>query len=132
MKLITRDTDYALRAICFISKQKGRTVSVSELARELKIPRPFLRKILQVLTKRQVLISHKGIGGGFILGKPVGELYLVDLMRIFQGRFHLNECLLKKLVCPNAPTCILKHKIDNIEKYVVRQLKTITVGSLLG
>jgi len=131
VKLITRDTDYALRAICFIVKQKNKIVAVGELVKELKIPRPFLRKILQVLNKKGILVSYKGKGGGFSLAKPAEKIYLSDLMRIFQGRFQLNECLFKKVLCPNIRKCPLRKKMDKIEGYVIRELKPITIASLL-
>jgi Rrf2 family protein len=132
MKLITRDTDYALRAICFIIKNKKKVLPVSVLAKETGIPRPFLRKILQLLSRRGILLSHKGQDGGFSLARPVGKINLVDLIEAFQGPLHLNECFFKKLACPNIKDCILKQKIDRLEKYVVREIRSITVASLLG
>jgi len=131
MKLITRDTDYALRALCFIVKQKKEIVSVSELVKALKIPYPFLRKILQVLNKKGVLKSFKGQGGGFSLGTRPSRIFLVDLIEIFQGPLKLNECFFKKLSCPNIKTCSLKKKIDSIERYVISELKSIKISSLL-
>jgi len=131
MKLITRDTDYAVRAVCFIAKCKKKIISVSELVKELKIPRPFLRKILQVLNKKGILKSHKGQGGGFQLNVAANKIFLVDLIVIFQGPLKLNECFFKKLRCPNINSCSLRKKIEGIENYVVRELKTITINSLL-
>lgn len=131
MKLITRDTDYAIRAICFIARHKKERVSVVELVEELKIPRPFLRKLLQVLNKKGILKSYKGQGGGFILHKAPKEISLVQLMEIFQGPLTLNECFLKKMRCPNMKRCALRKRILNIENYVVRQLKGVTIASLL-
>jgi Rrf2 family protein len=131
MKLITRDTDYALRAVCYIAKCKKKTVSVSELVKELKIPRPFLRKGLQVLNKKGILKSYKGLGGGFQLARPAHKIFLVDLMGIFQGPFKLNECRFKKIICPNISKCTLRKKINVIERFVIRELRSISVGSLL-
>jgi len=131
MKLITRDTDYALRAICCIAKNKSKVTSATELVNELKIPRPFLRKILQLLNKKSILTSCKGQGGGFYLNKPTNKIFLLDLMKIFQGNFKLNECLFKKNICPNIKRCALRVKMNKIERYVVRELETITVASLL-
>lgn len=62
MKLITRDTDYALRAVCFIARDKERVTSASELVKNLSIPQPFLRKLLQILSRGRILRSHKGQG----------------------------------------------------------------------
>ncbi|MCX5711437.1 MAG: Rrf2 family transcriptional regulator [Candidatus Omnitrophica bacterium] len=130
MKLITRDTDYALRAVCFIVKNK-KMVSVSDLVRELKIPRPFLRKILQVLNKKGIVRSFKGRGGGFTLGLRPEKIYLLDLLRIFQGPLKLNECTLNKKKCPKISVCPLSSKLNNIEKHVIKELKSITVASLI-
>ena len=132
MKLITRDTDYALRALCFIIKNKKKVMPVSLLAEKTGIPRPFLRKILQMLNRRGILASRKGQDGGFSLARPAEKINLVDLIETFQGPLHLNECFFKKLACPNVKTCILKQKIDRLEKYVVSEIRSITVVSLLG
>jgi len=131
LKLITRDTDYAVRALCYIAENDGKVVSVAELVKELKIPRAFLRKILQTLNKKKLLISHKGQGGGFRLAKKTKGIFLVDLMGIFQGRLRLTECFFKKGVCPNIKVCSLKKKIDSIERYIAKELEPIDITSLI-
>ncbi len=131
MKLITRDTAYAVRALCFMAKSEKGVVSVTELVEKLKIPGPFLRKILQILNKKGLLRSYKGQGGGFRLAVAPNRVFLVDLMGIFQGPIRLNECIFKKRICPNIKTCNLKRGIDNIQKNVISELKDITLTSLL-
>lgn len=131
MKLITRDTDYAIRALAAIASAKEKVVPAAGLVRQLKIPRPFLRKILQALNKKGVLKSIKGKNGGFNLALDPKNIYLLKLMEIFQGKFKLNECLLKRKRCPNIFTCPLRKKICNIERYVVAQLKNVSLASLL-
>lgn len=131
MKLITRDTDYAVRALCFIAHQKERVVSVNELVKELAIPKPFLRKILQILNKKGILYSHKGAGGGFSLARPADKIFIVELMEVFQGEFSLNECLFKKKACPQRPGCSLRKRIAAIEDKVRHDLNGLTVQSLL-
>ncbi|MCX5703980.1 MAG: Rrf2 family transcriptional regulator [Candidatus Omnitrophica bacterium] len=131
MKLITRDTDYAIRALGFIAKYKNKIVPASQLVKALKIPRPFLRKLLQRLNREGILKSYKGSGGGFLLARPGNKINIIDLIKIFQGELKLNECLFKKSICPNIKTCVLRKKINNIEKYVISQLKPITIATLL-
>lgn len=131
VKLITRDTDYAVRAICYIAKKKNNVVSVTELVNELRIPRPFLRKILQKLNKEKILKSHKGIGGGFELSIHPENIFVKDLIEIFQGSFKLNECVFRKKLCPNRGICKLKKRIDSIEDKVFFELKNINIASLI-
>ena len=130
MKLITRDTDYAMRALCLIAGQKNDIVSVSWLVRELKIPRPFLRKILQILTKKGILKSYKGKGGGFVLNVPKEQIFLIDIIKAFQGPIGISQHIFKNKICPNMKNCKLKKKLDDIEKYIIFKLKDITLSSL--
>lgn len=132
MKLITRDIDYAIMALIFMAQQKEIKTSVSDLVSELKIPRPFLRKILQILNKKRILKSYKGQGGGFLLATSPDRIFLVDLIEVFQGPFKINECFLRKKICPDVRTCILKKKIEHIEEYVVLELSSINIASLLN
>jgi Rrf2 family protein len=131
MKLITRDTDYALRSLIYIAAKKNKITSVTELVRKIKIPRPFLRKLLQRLNKEGILKSSKGQNGGFILAQEPKKIYLAQLIEIFQGGLKLNECLFKKRPCPESGICPLNKIIENIEKDVVSKLSSITVASLL-
>ena len=132
MKLMTRDTDYAIRALCFIAVRRGEVVSVAQLVSCLKIPRPFLRKILQILHKEKILVAFKGQGGGFKLAHKPNKISLVQLITIFQGKLRLNECLFKGALCPSVKTCRLKKRVDKIEQYMATQLKTITIASLIS
>ncbi len=131
MKLITRNTDYAVRALCCIAEQKQEVISADQLVKSLEMPRPFLRKILQALNKEGLLNSSKGKYGGFALAVSPGKITLTDVMKIFQGPIKLNECTFKKKICPNIKDCLLKKKIDEIEKEVIAKLKTITIALII-
>jgi len=132
MKLITREIDYAVRALVYLAdKGKSRIVPVTELARKLSVTRPFMRKIMQVMAKSDVVGSNKGNKGGFLLKKDPGDIYLIDLVEIFQGKFSLNECILNKNICPNKGNCILKDRVDGIEEKVKKELELIDLRSLL-
>lgn len=129
MKLITRNTDYVVRALVYMAGKKG-IVTISELVKELNLPRPFMRKLMQELNKKGFVKSYKGINGGFRLARAAGNMFFVDVIEAFQGPFKLNECFFKKRACPNRNTCPLKKRIDSIERHVENELKSITIGSL--
>lgn len=131
MRLITKNTDYAIRALGFMAASGNGVHSVSDLSRELKIPRPFLRKILQILNKKGILRSQKGKGGGFVLGRPADNIYLMELVKIFQGPVELSRCIIRRGICPDVRTCMLKRKLESIEQNVIKELKSITLASLM-
>jgi len=131
MKLITRDTDYAIRALVKMGSSNRPLYSVAELAEGLNIPRPFLRKILQKLAAAGILNSYKGKGGGFSLAKDQNGIYLTQVMKAFQGEFELSGCIFKKAVCPSAERCVLRKKIMSIQNMVQDELEKITIGQLV-
>jgi len=132
MKLLTRNTDYAIRAVAYLARKRDKIVSVPEIVYKSRIPRSFLRKILQVLNKKGIVKSYKGLGGGFRLARPCENIYIMDLIKIFQGPLKLNECFFKKTLCPNRIKCPLKKRIDKIEKFVMSEVGSITIKDLIG
>lgn len=131
MKLITRDTDYAVRALSYIAASKEETVTVNAMGEALDMPHAFLRKILQTLNREGLLQSYKGKSGGFALAVHPDKITLVGLIEIFQGPFQLSEHVFKGKTCRLMNTCRLKKRLDKIEERTVRELKTITIASLL-
>lgn len=131
MDLITRNTDYAIRALCYIVKSNKDIVSVKELVEGLKMPRPFLRKVLQELNKKGILRSYKGKNGGFVLATRPEKIYIGKLIEIFQGPIKLQEHTFKKKICPEINSCVLKKKIDAMEKYTISKLNSLSIASLL-
>ena len=131
MKLLNRDTDYAVKALLYITQNNPKRMSVSELVNALDIPRPFLRKILQILNREGVLNSFKGKGGGFVLAVPPEKILLTRLIDIFQKPVKLTECIFKEKICSDVGSCPLKKRIDAIEQHVILELGAITIESLL-
>ncbi|MBF0215649.1 MAG: Rrf2 family transcriptional regulator [Candidatus Omnitrophica bacterium] len=130
MKLLTRDTDYAIRALVCISRGASELVTVKQLTQQLKIPRPFLRKILQCMNKAGILRSYKGKGGGFSMAQSSRNIPIFDVMVIFQGEFKVMEHVFKKEACCKVKMCELKKKIDKIETNLVAELKKINISDL--
>jgi Rrf2 family protein len=82
--LISRTTDYAIRAAVLLAREKdGKFVLVKDIARQEKIPAHFLAKILQRLARRGILASSKGPTGGFRLGMSAGDITLASLVESF-------------------------------------------------
>ncbi len=129
-RLINKDTDYAVKALLHMARQGERRVSATELARDLNIPYPFLRRILQILNSKRIVKSVKGKGGGFVLASPPERIYLKDLIRVLQGPVRLAECIFNPKACAGVKTCPLRKRILKLQRSFVAELKSITLASL--
>ncbi len=131
MNLVTRNTDYAVRALGYMARHKEALISTADLDRDLKLPRPFMRKTLQILQKSGYLVSVKGYMGGFKLSRKPEDIRLIDLMKIFQGEVSLGDCLFKKKICSCVKTCPLRKEIKAMEQVLLERLQKITVADLI-
>lgn len=129
MRIIKKETDYALRALFFI-KEKGGKIPVSEIYSQIKAPKPFLRKIFRMMASFGILISQKGKKGGFELKKPFEEITLADINDIFDERTPTGGCPFKSKICANHRTCVLKGKISAIEEETHKRLRNTYIKDL--
>lgn len=102
---ITREADYAVRCVLFLSQETGRVVSAKEIAESMTIPKSFLAKILQRLTRGGIVLSTKGIAGGFELAKDSTKVSILEVIEAIQGSAALNICAVDEGNCDLSNTC---------------------------
>ncbi len=131
ISLIKKNTDYAIRALCFMAERNSDIVTASELASELHISWSLIRKILQELSRRGYVKSFRGKGGGFTLEIPAHHISVLELINTFQGFIRFNNCRTNGGTCSNIGSCELKKRVSKIEQRVVGELEPLTIASLL-
>jgi Rrf2 family protein len=84
---LTVKSDYAIRALAELAarSEDGRPVTAEELADAQDIPRRFLLGIMAELRRDGLVVSHRGINGGYLLGQPAGEINLAAIIRSVEG-----------------------------------------------
>ncbi len=131
MKLLTKNTDYAIRALMVLGQTPKGFVSARMISERQGIPYSYLRKILQQLIKQGLVESKEGGHGGFRLKVPVRRIPLTVIIEAFQGRIQLSECMFRKKICPNRKVCALREYLLEIESDVTRKFAGLTVGGLI-
>ncbi len=131
MKLLTKNSDYAVRALIVLAGNKTTFLSAREIAKQQDIPYQFLRRILQKLIRKKLVVSKEGGSGGFKINANPKDMSIVDIIRIFQGNVQLAECMFRREICTNRPTCVLRKEIKRVEKIVEKEFSGITLARLL-
>ncbi len=104
---ITRETDYAIRCMYYLSGKKGGVTMVDEIARETDVPYSFLAKILQKLGKASLVKSRRGVKGGFELTRPPQEISVLQVIEAIQGPVAMNICAIDEVLCDRSGTCAI-------------------------
>jgi Rrf2 family protein len=103
---LTRAGEYAIRCVLYLSSQeKGVVTSRNAIADEMEIPRDFLTKIAQQLSRADILEIIQGPKGGFRLLVPPEKLTLLDVIETMMGEIFFNECALRPGTCSRSCTC---------------------------
>ena len=131
MRLITKETDYAIRAVLDLARTPGTFVSSADVSARQEIPLQFLRRILQRLIKAGLVISREGAAGGTRLALDPRKVQVLDVMRVFQGEVELSECMFRRRICANRGTCVLRKRIKAIERMLEREFADISMADLL-
>lgn len=131
MKLVTKQSDYAVRALLGLARADGQYLSARALAAQERIPLAFLRRILQVLAVAGIIATREGVGGGVRLAKRPAQIRLSDVIRLMQGPLQLTECLFRQRLCHNRSQCVLRHRILRIEQLVTREFDAISLQTLI-
>jgi Rrf2 family transcriptional regulator, cysteine metabolism repressor len=131
MKVLTKKTDYAIRALLMLASNRGRFLSAKTISGEQDIPYQFLRGLLQELIRLELIESREGVLGGFMICRDPDEIRVKQLIEGFQGKVQVSECMFRKQMCANRAKCVLRHEIMRIEQVVNDEFDKITIGSLL-
>ena len=128
---VTREADYAVRCILFLSTETNRVVSVSEIAESMSIPRSFLSKILQRLSAKDIVRSTKGIAGGFQLTRAPREINLLEVIEAIQGPSAANVCAIDARSCNRSSTCAIHPVWVRLRRDIEDKLRAETFAELI-
>ena len=84
--MLSKKAKYAIKALLALAdREREEPMRIADLAREEQIPPKFLELILLGLKNHGILQSRKGKGGGYLLARDPAEIYLGQIVRMFDG-----------------------------------------------
>ena len=110
------------------------TVQSQDLAVDEGIPPRFLEQILLELKKAGILISKRGVGGGYQLARDPSDISLGEIVRIFDGAFLPIPCADGKTGscgCAATGVCGLGQSFGKLREIVEEHLNSQTVAEIL-
>lgn len=93
MLKISRITDYAVVVLTHLAREAHVCVHpASEIAEATGIPQPTVAKVLKGLTREGLLISSRGVNGGYTLGKNPADVSIADVIEAMEGPLAITAC----------------------------------------
>jgi Rrf2 family protein len=127
---LTREADYAVRAMVELAGSPGAIVPCKVIQRRQEIPPAHLAKVVQVLRRAGLVRTWRGAGGGVALALPPEEVTLRRVIEAVEGPLALNRCLVEPGACPRDRFCPVHPVWERIQALVVGELEAVTLAAL--
>lgn len=131
--MFSKTCEYAIRAIIYIYNKSNLCdckVGIKEIATEIQSPEHFTAKILQVLSRQEIVSSVKGPNGGFYMSSAQGQIKLLDIVRAMDGPRVFMGCALGLSQCDESRPCPIHTEYKPIRDKMLTMLTNTNVESL--
>ena len=129
---ITRQADYAVRAVLYLARLgNSERAATSTVAEEQRIPPSFLAKIISQLSIAGLLHTSRGARGGVTLARDPEDISLLEVIEAIDGPILLNECVGDDSMCMFESDCPLRPVWCEAQEELVKRLKGTTFAQLM-
>lgn len=127
----TKAEEYGLLGILYLAEKEPNVITpLSEISEAQEIPEKFLAKIFQSLSRSGLVRSHRGVRGGFTLGKRPEDISIKEILESIQGPYHLLKCIPEPSLCTKAGFCSLRELLVIAENKLISVFADHTLADL--
>lgn len=130
--MFSNSSKYAIKAVLYLAlhSSEEKKIMVKDIASPINVPQPYIAKLLQELSRQNVISSTRGPKGGFYLSEEDKKQPLKKIVNVIDGESRLTSCLLSLENCNEEKPCPL-HKLaaplrtqllDNLENKTICDL----------
>ena len=131
--MFSKTCEYGIRAAIFIASQsyQGNRTGLKDIAKKIDSPEAFTAKILQVLSRDNIINSVKGVGGGFEIPKEkMKEIKLAQIVNSLDGDRIFTGCGLGLTNCSEDHPCPMHDKFKSIRNDLAFMLENTNLEEL--
>jgi Rrf2 family transcriptional regulator, iron-sulfur cluster assembly transcription factor len=129
--IYSKPCEYAIRALAYLARsRRDRAARTEQIARAENLPAPVLGKVLRDLTRKGLLESRRGPGGGFRLARRPELITLRDVVAAIDGLDPFLQCAVGLERCSDDAPCPLHDSWKALRSRMMEYLEMITVAQM--
>lgn len=128
--MFSRTALHAVKAIVALAQRPGQNQGAAAIAERVGAPPNYLGKLLQNLATHGLVVSQKGLGGGFRLAKPPEAITLYDVVEPIDHVSRWEGCFLGKGACTPETPCPMHDRWQTVREAYLELLKTTKIAQL--
>ncbi len=90
---LSKLADYGIVIMTHLAREHGRSLATPEIAAATGVPQPMAGKILKALARAELLVSHRGVYGGYDLAREPADISVAEIIEALDGPIALTACI---------------------------------------
>ncbi len=129
--MFSKACEYGIRAVIFIvaHSKNHKKVGIKDICREIGAPEHFTAKILQNLSRMEIISSTKGPHGGFFV-EDGRDIRLLEIVRAIDGNKLFTGCGLGIKECSEKKPCPIHDEFKQIRDALQQMLESTSVKEM--
>ncbi len=129
--MFSQTVEYALRAVVHLADQAPAHRTTDQIATATRVPKAYLSKVLQGLSRAGIVLSQRGSGGGMTLVKSAADLTLLEVINAVEPINRIKTCPLG-LKTHGIRLCPLHKRMDQALSTIEEAFRGTTLAEILA
>jgi FeS assembly SUF system regulator len=132
MLRISRLTDYATVILAALAGEPGRVQTAAALAESTHVAAPTVCKLLKQLQRAGLVLSTRGLHGGYQLARPASQISAAAILDALEGPVALTDCSAGHGNCEIEDSCRVGRVWQRLNLAIRRSLYDVSLAQLAG
>jgi FeS assembly SUF system regulator len=132
MLRISRLTDYATVILAALAGEPGRVQTAAALAESTHVAAPTVCKLLKQLQRAGLVLSTRGLHGGYQLARPASQISAAAILDALEGPVALTDCSAGYGNCEIEDSCRVGRVWQRLNLAIRRSLYDVSLAQLAG
>ena len=130
MLRLSKLTDYGTVVMTYLAREPTRMHNATEIAARVGVALPTVSKVLKLLAKHGLVVSHRGTKGGYMLARPAAGITVAQIIDAMEGRIAMTECSSAPGLCQQEVECSIRVNWMRINQAIRTALEAVTLADM--
>jgi FeS assembly SUF system regulator len=130
MLRMSKLTDYGTMVLAQLAATEGSLATCSAVAEATHLGPPTVSKLLKLLARAGLVVSERGVQGGYALARSPEEISAAEIIDALEGPFAITECSAATGTCDLESHCRVASAWQRINGSIRRSLQSVSLADL--
>ncbi len=132
MLKLSRMIDYGVVVLSQLANRRDTLTTAPELAEATGLPAPMVSKVLKSLARSDLVVSHRGVHGGYSLSRGPEEISVAAIVEALEGPVALTACVeASDSHCQVESLCPIRGGWEKVNNAIRDALEAVSLAELI-